>query len=173
MNPEEFMSLSMEDKVKTANKLLETEEKDHLKNVSKVLGIPYPAFTKVMRDNGNYQYNQTSKRYEKLMSLEEYERYLQFGANNGDNSNETLNFLEAHLDELKTLLVVHQNPLILDPVVYDPSCKTTSKTFQVNLDIFDQFTKICSTQFPHLRQRDLVSQSLLDFVRKYQKTRSD
>ncbi|WP_337017270.1 hypothetical protein [Oceanobacillus massiliensis] len=173
MNEDEFMSLSMKEKLKTVNKMLEEEDKDHLKNVSERVGLSYSVFTKTMRDNGNYQYNQTSKKYEKLMSLQEYERYLQFGANDEDKSNETLNFLEEHLDELKNLLVVHQNRLILDPEVYDPSCKTASKSFQVNLDIFDQFTEICSTQFPHLRQRDLVSQSLLDFVRKYQKTHSE
>lgn len=172
MNMEEFMNLSMNEKLKIVNKMLENEEKDHLKNVSERIGIPYPAFTKIMRDNGNFQYNQTSKKYEKLMSLEEYEQYLQLGANGVEKSNDTLNFLEEHLDELKKLLLVHQNQLILDPEVYDPSCKTASKSFQVNLDIFEQFTEVCSTQFPHLRQRDLVSQCLLDFVRRYRKTRS-
>ncbi|GIN59924.1 hypothetical protein J8TS2_42430 [Lederbergia ruris] len=173
MNQEEFMSLSMNEKLRTVNQMLEKEEKDHLKNASEKVGIPYSAFTKIMRDNGNYQYNQTSKRYEKLLSLEEYEQYLQVGTNKVEELNETLSFLEEHLDELKKLLVVHQNQLILDPVVYDPSCKTASKSFQVNVSIYDQFTELCSIQFPHLRQKDLVSQCLLDFVRKYQKTRSE
>lgn len=173
MNPEEFMSLSIDDKVKTSNKMLAMEDKDHLKNVSKALGISYPAYTKIMRDNGNYQYNQTSKRYEKLMSIEEYEKYLQLEENSVERSNETLNFLEDHLADLKNLLAVQQNQLILDPEVYDPFCKTANKSFQVNVDIFEQFTELCSSQFPHLRQRDLVSQSLLDFVRRYQKTHSE
>jgi hypothetical protein len=172
MNPEDFMSLSMKEKVKTANKMLEMEEEDHLKNVSRKVDIPYAAFTKIMRDNGNFQYNQTRKRYEKLMSMEEYEQYTQLGTNVVNESNETLKFLENHLNELKKLLVVHKNQLILDPEVYNPSCKTASKSFQVNVNIFEQFTELCSTQFPHLRQRDLVSQSLLDFVRRYQKTHS-
>lgn len=170
MNPEEFMSLSMNEKLKTVNKMLKREEKDHLKNVSEKVGIPYSAFTKIMRDNGNYQYNQTSKRYEKLMSLEEFEQYLHIGTNKVKESNLTLSFLEEHLDELKKLLMIHQNQLILDPEVYDSSCKTASKSFQVNLNIYDQFTELCSIHFPHLRQKDLISQCLLDFVRKYQKT---
>ncbi|MFB6465427.1 hypothetical protein ACE38V_01285 [Cytobacillus sp. Hz8] len=73
MTSEEFMSLSMKDKLKTVNKMLEKEEKDHLKNFSEKVGIPYSDFTKIMMDN-DYQYNQTSKKYEKLMSLEEYEK---------------------------------------------------------------------------------------------------
>jgi len=173
MDSEKFMNLSMKEKVKTINKMLEMEDKDHLKNVSKKVGIPYSAFTKIMRNNGDFQFNQTSKRYEKLMSLEEYEQYLQLGNSGIEESDEALNFLVNHLDELKQLLRVNQSQLILDTEVYDPSSKTSNKSFQVNMTIFEQFTEVCSTQFPHLRQRDLISQSLLDFVQKYQKTRHE
>lgn len=172
MNPEEFMNLSIEEKLRVVNKMLKNEEKDHLKRVSERVGIPYSAFTKTMRNNGDYQYNQTSKKYEKLISLEEYEKYLHTATKKENESNETLDFIEKHLDELKQLLEVNQNQLILSPEVYDPSCSTTSKSFIVNADVYDQFTKLCSTHYPHLRQRDLVSQSLLDFVRRYQKTPS-
>jgi hypothetical protein len=170
MNFEEFMSLSMNEKLKTVNKLLQKEERDHLKNVSEKVGVPYTAFTKMMRDNGNYQYNQTNKQYEKIMSLDEYNQYLQMRKVEVKESNEALAFLEEHLHELKKLLIKHQDQLILDSEVYDPSYKTPSKSFQVNTTIFEQFTELCSIQFPHLRQRDLVSQCLLDFVRKYKKT---
>ncbi len=170
MNPDEFMSLSINERLKTVNKMLEKEEKDHLRNVSKKAGIPYSAFTKIMRESGSYQYNQTSKKYEKLLSLEEYEQYLQLATNKADKTNETLSFLEEHLDELKKLLVIQQVQLILDPEVYDPTCSTVSKSFQVNGNIYNQFTELCSTQFPHLRQKDLVSQCLFDFVKKFQRT---
>lgn len=173
MDTNNFMDLSMNEKLKTVNKMLAKEDKEHLKNVSQRLSIPYSAFTKIMRDNGNYQYNQTSKRYEKLMDLTEYELYIGLKKGHNDSPNNTLHFLEEHLDELKQLLIIHKNQLILDPKVYDLACKTSSKSFQVNMNIYDQFTDLCSTRFPHLRQRDLVSQCLLDFVQKYGKTLSD
>lgn len=66
MNPDKFMNLPMKEKLNLVNKMLEKEEKDHLKNVSEKIGIPYSAFTKTMRDNGNFQYNQTTKKYENL-----------------------------------------------------------------------------------------------------------
>lgn len=169
MNPEEFMNLSIEEKLRVVNKMLKNEEKDHLKRVSERVGIPYSAFTKTMRNNGDYQYNQTSKKYEKLISLEEYEKYLHTATKKENESNETLDFIEKHLDGLKQLLEINPNQLILSPEVYDPSCSTTSKSFIVNADVYDQFTKLCATHYPHLRQRDLVSQSLLDFVRRYEK----
>lgn len=173
MNADQFMNLSIKEKLKTVNKMLDMEDKDHLKNVSAKVGMPYSAFTKVMRDNGNYQYNQTSKKYEKLMSLEDYEKYLQLDQKRNVSSSETLDYLEEHLDEIKKLLKEYQDQLILDPSVYHTSSKTVSKSLQVNEDIYNQFTKLCSTHFPHFRQKDIVSQSLLDFVQKYQKTPFD
>lgn len=169
MTPEEFMTLSMEEKLETVNSVLQNEQKDHLKNVSEKVGIPYNFFTKLMRDNGNYHYSQSNKRYEKLLSLEEYEAYLQSQPQTNHASSQALQFIEEHLDELKALLHAQENQLILDPKVYDQSCETSNKSLQLNMDIFKEFSKFISTHYPHYRQRDLLSQSLLDFIRRYQK----
>ncbi|WP_077318169.1 hypothetical protein [Virgibacillus proomii] len=175
MTTEEFMGLSMNDKVRTVNKMLEKEEKDHLKKVSEKIGIPYSAFTKLMRDNGNFQYNQTTKKYEKLMSLEEYEVYIDSveKLDKSEKPNETLRFIEDHLGEIKRLLGDHENQLIINPIVYNPASKTINKSFQVNADIYNQFSKLCTRQFPHLRQRDIISMSLLEFIRKYEEAPSE
>lgn len=171
MNADQFMALSMNEKLKNVNKMLEKETKDHLKNVSEKLGISYSALAKIMRDSGNYQYNQTSKRYDRLMSLEEYEEFRQSTMYDNGITNEGLKFIEVHLDDLKELLWIHQNQLTLDPEIYDPSSKTINKSFQVNADVFKGFSELCSTQFPHLRQKDLLSQCLLDFTKKYENNR--
>lgn len=173
MKAKEFMNLPMEKKLEIVNEMLEKEEKDHLKNVSRKLKIPYNTFTKLMRSNGNYHYNQTSKKYEKLMSLEEYESYRKLQLQTKQNSSEALMFIEENLDELKRLLHDHQNQLIIDPIVYNPSSKTINKSFQVNADIYNRFAELCATQFPHLRQRDLISMSLLDFTRRFQNAPTD
>ncbi|MER3119180.1 hypothetical protein [Bacillus subtilis] len=115
MNPDKFMNSPIIEKLNLVNKMLEKEEKDHLKNVSEKIGIPYSAFIKIMRDNGNFQYNQTTKKYEKLMGLEEYEKYLQFEDNTEEKADEALKFLKEHLEDLKKLLEIHHNQLILDP----------------------------------------------------------
>lgn len=172
MNTDNFMDLSMIDKVEIVNQMLADERDNHLKKVAQKLNLSYSTFTKVMRDNGNYQYNQTSKCYEKLMTLKEYKEYLRSRTNKSTH-NEAIRFLEEHLEEIKKLLDVHANQLVLSPEVYDPSRKTVNKSFQVNVDIYNQFAEICSIKFPHLRQKDLVSQCLLDFVRRYEKTLSD
>jgi|SRR5690625_164863 len=173
MTPEKFMNLPMKKKLETVNQLLEKETKDHLKNVSEKLGLPYNTFTKMMRDNGNFHYNQSIKRYEKLMSLEDYEKYLQLQSITNHGSNEALKFVEDHLDDLRSLLGTDEKQLVLDPKVYDLTTKTGNKSLQLNLEIFEAFSRFIATEFPHYRQRDLLSQSLLEFIRKYQKAPSE
>lgn len=172
MNTEDFMGLSMIDKVELVNQMLVKESDFHLKRVAQKLNLSYSTFTKVMRDNASFQFNQTTKSYEKLMTLKEYKEYLG-SRTNKNTQNESIRFLEEHLEEIKTLLDLHANHLVLSPEVYDPSCKTVNKSFQVNVEIYNQFAELCSTKFPHLRQRDLLSQCLLDFLRRYEKTLSD
>jgi len=173
METDIFMELSMNDKLETVNKMLGNETQDHLKNVSEKIGMSYSAFTKIMRDNGNYQYNQTKRRYERLMSLEEYNEYRHLTINDKDSFNVALKFVDDHLDDIKKLLHVQQHQLTLSPEVYDPSSKTVNKSFQVNSTVYNRFTMLCANQHPHLRQKDLISQCLLDFLEKYEKTQSD
>lgn len=170
MKTQEFNILPIKEKLEIVNKMLQQESKDHLKNVSLKLDIPYSAFTKIMRDDGNYQFNQTSKTYEKIISLEEYEQLLQSKSNNNKDIDEILTFLSENLNELKELLSCNQYELVLNSKVYDVNSKSTNKSIQVNLEIYNQFTELCSTKFPHLRQKDLISQCLFDFIQKYQKT---
>lgn len=167
MNTEEFLKLPMYKKLEVVNKMLEMEEKDHLMNVSKRLGIPYNSFTKLMRDNGNFHYNQSKKQYQKLMSLEEYDSLLRLQSQTKHNYSEALQFVEENLAQLKRLLLEYQEQLIIDPLVYNPDSKTINKSFQVNKEVYEEFANLCSTKFPHLRQRDIVSMCLLDFIKKY------
>ena len=74
MNTEDFMNLLPEKKVDVVNELLQKESSNHLQNVAKKLGMSPSTFSKVMRHNDNYQYNQSKKQYYKLMSMEEYKR---------------------------------------------------------------------------------------------------
>lgn len=172
MTSKEFMNLPMHKKLEVTNELLKKQTKDHLKNVSEELGIPYNAFTREMRQNGEFHYNQSSKRYEKLMSLEEYEKYLKLQPSANHDSNETLEFIEAHLEELKSLLDIKEKELILDRKVYDPTSEYANKSLQLNIDVYKEFSEFINAEFPHFRQRDLLSQSLLDFIKNYQKAPS-
>lgn len=167
MDTQKFMSLSAIERVELANKMLSEETNDHLKNVASKLGLSESTFSKIMRDNASYQYNKTSKQYDRIMPIEEYKKYLQSGSDE-DKMEETLQFLGEHLEELKQLLHGYTNQLILEPGIYDPNSKTITKTIQVNGDIYQQFSELHSNQFSHLRLRDIFSKCLLDFIKTYQ-----
>ncbi|MCM3570496.1 hypothetical protein [Neobacillus mesonae] len=171
MDTQEFMNLSALEKVEVANKMLKEQEKDHLKNVASKLGLSESTFSKIMRDNASYQYNKTSKQYDRIMPIEEYKKYLQSGSNE-NNVEESLKFIAEHLEELKGLLHEHETQLILDPEIYDPSSKTITRTIQVNEDIYKEFSDLYSSRFSHIRLREIYSKCLLDFIRSYQPKKS-
>lgn len=168
MDTQKFMSLSSLEKVELVNKML--KENDFLlKNVSSKLGLSESTLSKVIRGNSCYQFNKSSKQYERIMPIEEYKKYLQSGANE-DKMEESLQFVAEHLEELKGLLHTHETQLILEPEIYDPSSKTITRSIQVNEDIYKEFSDLYSSRFQHIRLREIYSKCLLDFIRTYQPT---
>lgn len=166
MYTQKFMSLSSLEKVELVNKML--KENDFLlKNVSSKLGLPESTLSKVIRGNSCYQFNKTSKQYERIMPIEEYKKYLQSGANE-DKMEESLQFVAEHLEELKGLLHAHETQLILEPEIYDPSSSTITRSIQVNEGIYKEFSDLYSSRFQHIRLREIYSKCLLDFIKTYQ-----
>ncbi|WP_440897444.1 hypothetical protein ACS127_05585 [Amphibacillus sp. Q70] len=165
MNTNDFMNLSSEERVNLVNGLLKKEQVNHLQNVAKKLGMTPSTFSKIMRDHDNFQYNQSKKQYYKLMSMEEYQQMAQ----HVDNAtyDDSLQFLNDNLDKLKKLLDESSTQLIINPKIYSVDSKTNTKTVQVNAEIYEQFQQLAADKFPHLRLRELFSQSLLDFTEKY------
>lgn len=167
MNTNEFMNLSTLDKVELVNKMLKKEEKDHLKNVASKLGLSESTFSKTMRDNATYQYNKTTKQYDRIMPIEEYKNYLQTSTNE-DKTEDALQFVGEHLEELKKIVHEYKSHLALEPEIYDPNSKTITKSIQVNDEIFQRFSVLHSSKYSHLRLRDIFSKCLLDFINTYQ-----
>ena len=166
MDTQEFMSLSALVKVELVNKMLK-ENDFHLKSVASKLGLPESTLSKVIRGNSCYQFNKTSKQYERIMPIEEYKKYLQSGSNE-NKMEETLQFVAEHLEELKGLLHTHETQLILEPEIYDSSSTTITRTIQVNESVYQQFSDLYSSRFSHIRLREIYSKCLLDFVKTYQ-----
>ncbi|WP_054752574.1 hypothetical protein [Piscibacillus salipiscarius] len=111
---------------------------------------------------GNYQYHQAEKEYYKLLTLEEYKSMM---SRTTSHSDDLIDFLNAHQDELKKLLEYTKTQPIIDPEVYDPKSKTQVKSIQINSDIYERFTTLQSTKFPHFRLNMLFSQCLLEFIK--------
>jgi len=166
MNTQQFMDLSAIEKVEVVNKMLKENNSD-LKIVASKLDLSESNLSKTIRANSSFQYNKTSKQYERIMPIEEYKKYLQTSSNE-DKSDETLQYLSDHLEEIKGLLHVHSKQLILEPEIYDPKSKTVTKSVQVNSEIYQKFSELHSSRFSHLKIRDLISKALYDFIRVYQ-----
>src|SRR5690625_1305662 len=166
MHTQDFLKLSPEERVDFANNLLQKESSNHLNNVAKKLGLSPSTFSKVMRDNNNYQYIQSKKKYYKLLSIEEYKKVEKNSKSHSDD--ELFLFLDENLDELKELLKQSKEQLKIDPKIYSTNAKTITKSIQVNAEIYDQFNELIQKRFPHLRLRELFSQCLVDFINQYE-----
>ncbi|MFD2618378.1 hypothetical protein [Terrilactibacillus laevilacticus] len=164
MTFDEFEKMDVIKRVLMVNDMLGKEKTDALKNVAAKLQLNYSSFTKEMR-NGGFNYNQAKRQYEKVISIEEYQK-VRSGLGTEDK-NEVLFYLAEHFEELKRLLSDSDNMLVLDKQVYDPNSKLAVKSIKVNNDIYEQFINLCEAQFPHLKLKDLVTQALLDFTRNY------
>ncbi|MCF2649692.1 hypothetical protein [Niallia circulans] len=167
MDTQKFMSLSALEKVELVNKMLKEEDDFHLKNVASKLGLPESTLSKIIRQNSSYQYNKTSKQYDRIMPIEEYKKYLHSGSDE-DKMEETLQFVAEHLEELKGLLYANETQLILESEIYDSSSTTITRTIQVNEDIYKAFSDLYSSRFSHIRLREIYSKCLLDFIKTYQ-----
>lgn len=123
-----------------------------------------------MREGG-FTYSQSKKQYEKTLSLEDYKE-IQTSASIDNGSDEALRFIANHINELKRLLNQHETELLLDPKVYAPDSKSVTKSLVVNKEIYEEFSDLCTRQFPHLRLKDIVSNCLYGFVKQHKKTPS-
>lgn len=152
------------------NKLLLKHDEEPLQKAADAVNMSYSAFCKEMR-RGGYTFSKNKKQYEKTLSLDEFKE-IQSLTPSGIGNDEAMQFLTTHLDEIQELLNVHKTQLVLDPKVYDPETKSITKSLVVNQGVYEAFTDLCMTRFPHLRLKDIVSNCLYSFVKQHKKTPS-
>lgn len=163
MRFDEFQKMNFVERAEYVNSIL--AETQDLRAACDELELNYGSFCKEMRAGG-YTFNQSRKQYEKTLSIEEYKK-IQQHINHSEDSSDVIQFITEHFDELKELLRIHTDQLVLNPTVYDPSIDMVTKTFQINSHIFKEFSDLCATKFGHLQTRHIFSQCLHEFIEKY------
>ncbi len=166
----EFQEMPLLERAEFTNKLLLEYDEDPLKKAAEAVNMKYSAFCKEMR-RGGFTYSQSRRQYEKTLSLDEYKDIQTSVPSEGAND-EALQFIAKHLNEIKELLNIYDAQLVLDPKVYDPKSKSVTKSLVVNREIYEEFSNLCMTRFPHLRLKDIVSNCLYSFVKQHEKTPS-
>ncbi|MGI2851609.1 hypothetical protein ACRS6Y_15240 [Bacillus cytotoxicus] len=170
MDAREFQEMPLLERAEYINKLLLTYDEDPLRKAAEEVNMKYSAFCKEMR-RGGFTYNQGKRQYEKTLSVDEY-KDIQISIPDEQGNDEALLFIKNHLNEIKELLSIHETQLVLDPKVYDPESESLAKSLVVNKDIYDEFSELCKTRFPHLRLNHILSNCLYSFVKQHRKTPS-
>lgn len=160
-----ILEMNLIERASYVNELLKKE--GDLKKVAQSLGIKYSSFCKEMR-TGGYSYNQSKKQYEKTLTLDEYIKIRDYEKETSEKE-DAINFLTSHLTEIKEILYVYSENLILDSKVYQPNIPTTIKSLKINEEIYKEFSNLAKSQFSQYKVSDLVSQALYDFTKKYGK----
>ncbi|MED3824420.1 hypothetical protein P4561_11930 [Priestia flexa] len=164
MNRDKFFTMTPEERVKDINALL---QKYDLKQIAKMIGIPYSTFTKEMRV-GDFFFHQSDKRYYPFIRSEEE---VQKRAKSEHENELELEFIRNNLNELKGLLQMyhHNTLLLLDEQIYSKNATFVTKSIKMNLEIYEEFSQFCEEHYRHLKTQDLIAQSLLDFMKKYRR----
>lgn len=87
--------MTPEERVKEINALL---QKYDLKQIAKMIGIPYSTFTKEMRIGGDFFYHQSDKQYYQFIR---WEKGLQKTGRVEQSKKVELNFIKENLDHLR------------------------------------------------------------------------
>jgi hypothetical protein len=167
MNKETFFAMTIEERVKTVNKMLQDFS---LSEIAGRIGIPSSSFSKIMRE-GDFLYHQGEKKFFPFIRSENDRE----GAMNKQKSNmDEIAFLSENIDILRKLVqnsnVSTDNQLILDERIYGSKATYVNKNLRMNIVIYKEFVKFCNKNFPGFTLQHLCSQALIDFTHKYEKS---
>ncbi|MEC1722831.1 hypothetical protein [Schinkia azotoformans] len=166
MNKDRFFTMDVDKRAEEINKMLVNSD---LKGVAEALGLAYSTFTKSMQ-TGDYTYIARENQYFKFIRDKELLGTMKPSDKATTGFQEELTFLKENLETLKSLVsTVNESPtLVLDKDIYNTKAKYVNKNLKLNENIYEKFSKLCENQFPHLKIQDLIAESLLEFINKYQ-----
>lgn len=138
-------------------------KKQSLSEIGKSLGIPSGSFSKLMRE-GDYLYHQADKQYYPFVRSDE-ERVKNTHTGNIDE----LAFIRNNMKTLKK--VIHQfeesGNLLLDKRIYSKEAEFVNKSIRMNSSVYDDFSRFCEENYPHLKTQDVIAQALIDAMYRY------
>lgn len=161
MNREQFYNTDPDARVAIINEMLKNSS---LKEVAKKIGVPESSFSKEMT-SGDYVYIKRDNQYYKFI------RNNNLISQNHQQSQDVVSFLEQNIEVLKMIICQYENNskmLILDEQVYSQKVKYMNKSIKMNNEVYNKFVAFCKEKYPYLALQDLVAQSLLDFINRYE-----
>lgn len=161
MDREQFYNTNPDVRVGIINEMLKNNS---LKEVAKQIGVPESSFSKEMT-SGDYVYIKRDNQYYKFI------RDKNMISHGHQQSEDVICFLEQNIEVLKSIIKDHENiknMLILDEQVYSQKAKYMNKSIKMNSEVYNKFVTFCKEKYPYLAIQDLVAQSLLDFINRYE-----
>lgn len=164
MNKQHFYEMDVHLRARKINEMLKNSS---LSEVAKKIGIPSSTFSKEMQ-KGDYIYIKRENKYFRFIRDDS----IAPSGNFTTQSNEALEFLNEHLDDLKRLIKNYNSDTIqLNPKVYTDSSKVVTRSIRIRENLYKEFQSYCNSHYPYYSIHDLVAHCLVEFTNKKNNTK--
>ena len=157
MNEIKFRNLPSNERITWLNQRLKDTGKK-VEEISKEIGISSSSVSYLMKEDG-CRYSRTVKQYLPIVEKIHDKKA---------NQQEFLDYLLANAETIQKLIDESSSKqLIFDESIYQTDDSFMSKTMKVKTNTFNDFQKLLKEKFPHFRFQDILTQALIDFIKKY------
>lgn len=159
MNEVKFRNFSATDKVGWLNLRLQETGKT-VEEVAKEIGIPSSSISSLMKEAG-HQYSRSAKQYlPKEQSSNVKSKKV--------NEQEFIEYLLMNREALQNIIEDSTSKqLIFDDSIYRTDDTFMSKSVKVKTNTLNEFQQLLKDKFPQFRFQDMLTQALIDFIKKY------
>ena len=157
MNEIKFRKLSSEEQVRWVNQRLQ-DTGNKVEEVAKEIGISSSSLSSLMKEGG-CRFSRAMKQY---VSIEEVQQ------NKKANQQDFLNYLLDNADVIQKIIEESSSKqLIFDASIYQTDDTFMSKTVKIKTNTYNEFQTLLKDKFPHFRYQDMLTQAIIDFIKKY------
>ncbi|WP_431808733.1 hypothetical protein [Lysinibacillus sphaericus] len=157
MTDVQFRNLNSEEQVSLVNQRL-IEGSGRIADVATEIGVPASSLSNLLTKAG-YAYSRKLKQY---VIKADKERQVE------EEPTKLLEYLIKNEDILRRVIEDYKGAtLVLNPIVYKPNVEQVTKSFKLNIEVYNEFHQLLANKYPHYRIQDAIAQALLDFVENY------
>lgn len=157
MNEVRFKNLSSIEQLKWVNQRLQ-ETGNKVEEIAKEIGISSSSVSTLMKESG-CRYSRAKKQY---IPLEETTHFQK------DDQQEFMMYLLTNADVIKKVIEEsNSRQLVFDSSIYETDNPFISKTMKIKKGILEEFQQLLKEKFPQFRTQDVLTQAIIDFIKKY------
>lgn len=157
MNEIKFRKMSSEEQVTWINQRLQ-DTGNKVEEVAKEIGISSSSLSSLMKEGG-CRYSRAMKQYIPIAEVQQSKKA---------NEEEFLSFLIDNAGVIHKIIDENSSKqLTFDSSIYQTGDTFTSRTVKIKTNTFNEFQTLLKDKYPQFRFQDMLTQAIIDFIKKY------